>query len=160
MKKVDLIQLMQSVTCCISDKIERWGYCDPKCKDSDDGFMYANMNLLTMDECKTMFNYCETCENNFNYKLELCAGKKHAFPLGMFSFKRFKKKKKKFQKQKKEAKKFGIDPPTKYTYRQRKKFLRISPRTKEKYPYDWYIGGADSCQGDSGGPLWRNIKVL
>lgn len=141
------------------EKIERWGYCNPQCKDDDDGFLYANMNILTMDECKTLFKYCEDCFINFNDGLELCAGKKHEFPQGTFSFQRFKKRSKKFLSDTKEAKKFGTQLPTQYTYRPRSKVVRISPKTKEKYPYNWYTGGVDSCQGDSGGPLWRNIKV-
>ena len=37
------------------DKIERWGFCRKTCTDQRDSFMNANMNLLTDEECNTLF---------------------------------------------------------------------------------------------------------
>ena len=39
----------------IADKIERWGFCRKDCQDKQDGFMWTNLNILTDEECKTLF---------------------------------------------------------------------------------------------------------
>ena len=140
------------------DKIERWGYCSKQCIDESDGFMYANMNLLTNKECETLFKECKSCEGMaFNKKYEFCAGKKHELPTGMLSFTRRKKKKKMIEKEKKLFKRKELPP--KFHYKLNPSKTRMTLNTREGYPYDWIIGDVDSCQGDSGGPMHRNIKV-
>ena len=37
-------------------KIERWGYCSEDCLDKKDGFLFANMNVLTDEECEEIYN--------------------------------------------------------------------------------------------------------
>ena len=149
-----------------NEKIKSWGYCSKECKPKEDGFMYANMNILTDEEA------VELLKNNGKQKREvkggkivlgefkMFAGKKHTLPAKMIVVKRKQKPKKMLEKQQKEAKEFGMKlEPTNY------KYLHKSPkkaysRTPDNYPYEWFMGGVDSCQGDSGGPLWRNVKVL
>ena len=36
------------------DKIEGWGMCNKACSPQNQAFAYANMNLLTDDECKAL----------------------------------------------------------------------------------------------------------
>ena len=48
--------------CSSSDKIERWGFCRESCTDQRDSFMFANMNLLTDDECYTLFRQVRSAE--------------------------------------------------------------------------------------------------
>ena len=141
-------------------KIERWGHCNEKCVDKSTGFSFANMNMLTDEECDTLIKDCPACQGmGYMKKYEFCAGKKHLFPPGMLSFVRRKKSKKFLKKEKANAKKYGVKRPGKFRYRSVKGRNRISLGTKESYPYDWFIGGVDSCQGDSGGPIFHNRKV-
>ena len=145
-------------------KIERWGYCSETCKDENDGFMYANLNVLEDDECEVLFQPKGGSQEAvaYNKDYEICVGKKHPFPHSVISFTRKTKRRKTIQKQKSEAKKLNLEKgtkPSKYIYIMNKQQTRVSLGTPGIYPYDWFLGGVDSCQGDSGGPLWRNIKV-
>ena len=38
------------------DKIERWGFCQPKCTEKRDSLRFTNLNLLTDRECNTLFS--------------------------------------------------------------------------------------------------------
>ena len=157
-------------------KIERWGYCNDACKDDNDSFMYANMNILTDEECTELFKPHGGGKEamSLNLEYELCVGKKHSFPHSIISFQRRKKSAARQKKELNDALKYNLAvkdtntgkirwptvlKPTKYWYKMNPKQTRVSLGTKENYPYDWFIGGVDSCQGDSGGPLWRNVKV-
>ena len=106
-----------------NEKIKSWGYCSKECKPKEDGFMYANMNILTDEEA------VELLKNNGKQKHEvkggkivlgefkMFAGKKHTLPAKMIVVKRKQKPKKMFEKQQKEAKEFGMKlEPTNYKY--------------------------------------------
>ena len=138
--------------------------------------MYANVNILTDEECTRLFKpHGGGEEVDLNLEYEICVGKKHSFPHSIISYHRKLKSKKYRDKEKSEAVKYGLAKwkdsqkkevqwltrwkPTKYFYSMNVNQTRVSLGTRENYPYDWFIGGVDSCQGDSGGPLWRNIKV-
>jgi len=148
-------------------KIEKYGFCDKNCRDDRVGFMYANLNILTDEECSTLFKYQINKNNDsdlfWNKDYEICTGKKHKFPLGAWQLIRRKKRKNEKKKDKKElekAKSMGLAAgykPTSFTYIKGKR-IRELLGTPNGYPYDWFLGATDSCQGDSGGPLWRNIK--
>ena len=79
----------------VTGKIERWGYCSEKCKDKKDTFTFANVNLLSDEEC---FKFDTANDTTYNQNYELCAGKKHLLPVSKISFERKKKKKKQFKK--------------------------------------------------------------
>ena len=138
--------------------------------------MYANMNILTDEECTELFKPHGGGKEamSLNLEYELCVGKKHSFPHSIISFQRRKKSAARQKKELNDALKYNLAvkdtntgkirwptvlKPTKYWYKMNPKQTRVSLGTKENYPYDWFIGGVDSCQGDSGGPLWRNVKV-
>ena len=44
---------MLDTTPC-SDKIEGWGMCNKACSPESQAFAFANMNLLTDDECRAL----------------------------------------------------------------------------------------------------------
>ena len=75
-------------------KIERWGYCSEKCRDKKDTFTFANVNLLSDEEC---LKFETANDTTYNKKYELCAGKKNLFPISKISFERKKKKMKQFK---------------------------------------------------------------
>ena len=79
----------------VTGKIERWGYCSENCKDKKDTFTFANVNLLSDEEC---FKFDTANDTTYNPNYELCAGKKHLRPVSKISFERKKKKKKQFKK--------------------------------------------------------------
>jgi len=142
------------------DKIQRWGYCNSACTDDRDTFLFANMNLLTDQECETLFKH-EGAYLLWNKEYEICVGKKHQFPKHMISFRRKRKRKAKKKEEEKQAKEEGLPAgyePTRFRYVVSKKLKQVSLGTPNKYEYDWFLGGVDTCQGDSGGPLWRNLK--
>merc|ERR1712142_1194906 len=146
-------------------KIARYGFCDKACMDTRQGFMYANLNILTDEECETLFKYSidanKYSDMQFNKEYEICTGKKHRFPAEGVSFVRHKKKKEILEAEKAKAAQLGLKglKPTKYRFtRTNARKFKGSFKTAADYPYDWFLGGVDSCQGDSGGPLWRNIK--
>ena len=149
-----------------NEKIKSWGYCSKECKPQEDGFLYANMNILTHEEAvELMKNGVQSQRDEvkgnkiIEEEFKIFTGKKHTLPRDMIVVKRKRKPKKMFEKQQKEAKEFGIKlEPTEYKY-QHKKPKKAYSRTPDNYPYEWFVGGVDSCQGDSGGPLWRNVKV-
>jgi len=147
-------------------KIERYGFCNSACKDVRQGFMFANLNLLTNEECATLIRHDETkpidekVNMEWNKEYEICTGKKNKFPkhLTMVRTRRTKKERKEL---KAKAKKLGLArgyKPGKYSYKMEERTKISYLKTPENYEYDWFLGGRDSCQGDSGGPLWRNIK--
>jgi len=145
------------------DKIEGWGMCNKACSPQNQAFAFANMNLLTDNECKALtkaFKEREGMDVAVNFETELCAGKKRMFPQGMVSFTRRKKQKSKRKEEKNRREKAGLNiKATKYRYK-----INNTPRQKSlgvssDYQFNWFIGGADTCQGDSGGPIWRNMKV-
>jgi len=141
-------------------KIQRWGFCNSACTDKKDTFLFANMNLLTDQECKTLMKD-DGKYLMWNKEYEICVGKKHKFPKHMISFRRKRKKRGTQENERKDAKEAGVASgfqPTKFKYRVSDKFSKISLLTPRGYKYDWFLGGVDTCQGDSGGPLWRNIK--
>jgi len=147
------------------EKIESYGFCDSACRDERKGFMFASLNILTDEECTTLYEHqIAKNENNdmgWNAEYEICTGKKHKFPENPVHLVRFRKSKRKLNAEKALAKKLGVPKgyrPTKYTFKKGEKVKKNSLGMAEDYPYDWYIGAVDSCQGDSGGPLWRNIK--
>ena len=153
------------ISLLLKGKIERWGYCSETCKDENDGFMYANLNVLEDNECEVLFQPKggSKVAVGYNKDYEICVGKKHPFPKSVISFTRKTKRKSMIKKQKAEAKKLKLEQgtkPSKYIYIMNKQHTRVSLGTPGNYPYDWFLGGVDSCQGDSGGPLWRNIKVV
>ena len=41
------------INACL-DKIEGWGMCNKACSPQNQAFAFANMNLLTDDECKAL----------------------------------------------------------------------------------------------------------
>jgi len=145
------------------DKIESYGFCTSTCTDDRQGFMFANLNILTDEECEKLFKY-QVAENKhanmgWNREYEICTGKKHKFPKKAQSLLRKRKKKKVYKEEQEKAKKLGIKgwKPTKYTYKASDKITQRLGTPKD-YEFDWFLGDVDSCQGDSGGPLWRNIK--
>ena len=142
-------------------KIERWGYCSENCKDKRTSFTFTNINLLSLEECRTLLDTIDLQDFiNLQEKYEFCAGKKHEFPTGLASFVRRRKRRKQLMKEKQVANRLKSPvKPSPYNYKFSRSRTRVSLGVPEKYPYDWFIGGVDSCQGDSGGPLWRNIKV-
>ena len=126
--------------------------------------MFANMNLLTDEECEEVFKPHGGGKRAImlNTEYDICVGKKHPFPHSVISFQRKNKRKTQISKEKTEAKEIDLPAhlkPTKYTYTLNPRQTRVSLGTPENYPYKWFLGGVDSCQGDSGGPLWRNLKV-
>ena len=78
----------------VMGKIERWGYCGDKCKDKKDTFSFANVNLLSDEEC---LNFETVNDTAYNKNYEFCAGKKHLLPVSKISFERKNKKKKQFE---------------------------------------------------------------
>ena len=75
-------------------KVERWGYCSEKCKDKKETFTFANVNLLSDEEC---FKFDTANDTKYNESYELCAGKKHLLPESKISFERKKKKIRQFR---------------------------------------------------------------
>ena len=127
--------------------------------------MFANMNILTDEECEIMFKPMGGSKQAIllNNRYDICAGKKHPFPHSIISFERRKKRRSAISKEKSEAKKSKVSArikPTQFYYKISPKQTRVSLGTPEDYSYKWFLGGVDSCQGDSGGPFWRNIKVI
>ena len=47
----------------VSDKIEGWGLCSKACQDNRDGFSYANLNLLTDEECMELTRFVSMKEH-------------------------------------------------------------------------------------------------
>jgi len=145
------------------DKIETYGFCTSTCKDDRKGFMFANLNILTDEECEKLFKYQvakdKSSDMSWNREYEICTGKKHVFPKSAISLLRKRKKKKVNKEEEEKAKKLGIKgwKPTKYTYSPEKR-TKQRLGTPKDYEFDWFLGDVDSCQGDSGGPLWRNIE--
>ena len=140
----------------IVGKIKAWGYCSLTCKDNNNSFMYANMNVLTDEECNILMEQ-DREENEY----EICAGKKHMMPNSVISFKRRQKKPSFLKRQQEGAEKYGFPKayhPTPYSY-SFQKASKVHLGTPKDYPFKWFMGGVDSCQGDSGGPLWRNVKA-
>jgi len=150
------------------DKIESYGFCTSTCTDDRQGFMFANLNILTDEECEKLIEYQKAMKKkkkedysdlSWNREYEICTGKKHMFPKQAQSLLRKRKKKSVRKEEEEKAKKLGIKgwKPTRYWYKPGK---RIKERlgTPRDYEFDWFLGDVDSCQGDSGGPLWRNIK--
>ena len=73
--------------------IKKWGFCSQICQDKRQTFNYANLNLLTDEECSTLLDSTKTRKIvAWNEKYEFCVGKKHSFPRKMIAFKRVKKK--------------------------------------------------------------------
>ena len=58
MKLVETVLPLKHVSKIIiwKGKIERWGYCSEECLDKKDGFLFANMNVLTDEECEEIYN--------------------------------------------------------------------------------------------------------
>jgi len=137
--------------------------CNKACSPQNQAFAFANMNLLTDNECKALtkaFKEREDMDVAVNFETELCAGKKRMFPQGMVSFTRRKKQKSKRKEEKNRREKVGMNvKATRYRYKINKTPRQKSLGVSSDYQFNWFIGGADSCQGDSGGPIWRNIKV-
>jgi len=146
------------------DKIETYGFCTSTCTDDRKGFMFANLNILTDEECEKLFKYQvakdKSSDMSWNREYEICTGKKHVFPKSAISLLRKRKKKKVNKEEEEKAKKLGIKgwKPTKYTYQPMKDKIEQGLGTPRDYEFDWFLGDVDSCQGDSGGPLWRNIE--
>ena len=42
------------IICVCPDKIEGWGMCNKACSPQSQAFAFANMNLLTDDECRAL----------------------------------------------------------------------------------------------------------
>merc|ERR1712240_797805 len=67
-------------------EIKGWGVCREECSNPSLGYSYANMNLLTDEECKNLIRYrreeaakdeeIEWTDPAFDSNRELCAGKK------------------------------------------------------------------------------------
>ena len=64
--------------------------------DNRETFMYANMNLLTDEECELLLSKYNDEKigksMDWNREYELCIGKKHSFPKHLISFQRKQKK--------------------------------------------------------------------
>ena len=54
----------------LPDKIEAWGMCSEGCQPPSGGFSFANLNLLTDEECGKLVNP----DIGVNFDTELCAG--------------------------------------------------------------------------------------
>merc|ERR1712226_1622199 len=79
-----------------NEKISGWGMCSSACQPSDGAYSYANMNLLTDEECKNLIKYgLEEGHKDpgVDFSKELCAGKKKHLPKMSVSLVRKKKKK-------------------------------------------------------------------
>jgi len=150
--------------------IKGWGVCREECSNPSLGYSYANMNLLTDEECKNLIRYrreeaakdeeIEWTDPAFDSNRELCAGKKTKIVDTAVVFVRRKKKKKVMEEDKALATKAGLKQEVpEHFYKNRKKFASKMKGIPDDYAYNWFIGGVDTCQGDSGGPIWRNIKV-
>merc|ERR1719430_501888 len=149
-------------------KIETIGLCSDKCKDSSPQIAFANINLLTEDECRHLVDKNEDLSGlDWKPEYEMCGAKKHMFPK-LYEFKLTRKsaeqKKKDMESFKKLEEKFGHDvakefyKPTKYSFHMTG-YSTNYEQVDDDYPFNWYLGTVDTCQGDSGGPMWRNIKV-
>ena len=92
-----------------SGKIISYGFCDSACRDERQGFMFASLNILTDEECTTLFEYqiAKAKKNNmdWNAEYEICTGKKNKFPKNPVHLVRSKKGKKKQEAEKVLAKK-------------------------------------------------------
>ena len=64
--KVGLIRYHKTLQNNSAGKIERWGFCSEGCRHKKDSFMLANMNILTDDECLTLFRQVRTEIIHFN----------------------------------------------------------------------------------------------
>ena len=76
--------------------------------DDRQGFMFANLNILTDEECDKLFKHQigedESADMSWNKDYEICTGKKHKFPTAANALLRKRKKKKQFKMEEEKAK--------------------------------------------------------
>jgi len=156
-------------------KIKEIGICSEKCKDKTQHIQFATVNVLTQDECKILIEknpdkeLHEKLESLYwNNEYEMCAGKKHHFPNKSPLYSRKKKRKERLAKDMEKfaelEKKYGKKTADQYYKPSKHVYIMTAydntyAGVAADYPYNWYLGSADTCQGDSGGPIWKNKPV-